>query len=47
MHPMPEDDVPALPPRASPTQNAPQANGNTGDNVPVDNNLIQLDAEIA
>ncbi|XP_026286471.1 beta-arrestin-2 [Frankliniella occidentalis] len=47
MHPMPDDDVPALPPRLSPAHTLPQANGNTGDNVPVDNNLIQLDADIA
>lgn len=47
MHPMPEDDVPTLPPRVSPAHSMAQANGNTGDNVPVDNNLIQLDADIA
>ena len=47
MHPMPEDDIPALPPRASPAHSTAQANGNMGDNVPVDNNLIQLDTDIA
>lgn len=47
MHPMPEDDVPAHLPCLSPAHSTPQPNGNTSDNVPVDNNLIQLDTDIA